>query len=228
MTTPARQRAAGLACAPLPALDDLSATADLVRQAAHDLRQPVAAILALVSAAGTPDQTPDQIRQRLGQIAEQASWMSKIIRDLLQAGDGADAVDLPALVRDAVAAERLTYPGSLELHQPDGPAVYVLGTQVRLRRALANVLSNATRAAGRGGRVELAEQRGEGVEILEITDDGPGFGNLAPGYGLGLRMTRQLLAECGGWMESERLLPGQTLVRLFLPIMPAAHEAGAR
>lgn len=227
MTTRARQRTPGLACAPLPALDDLSAAADAVRQVAHDLRQPVAAILALVSAAAAQAQTPDQLRQRLGQIAEQATWMSKIIRDLLQADDGTEAVDLPALVRDAVAAERLTYPGLIELRQPDGPPRYVLGTPVRLRRALANVLSNATRAAGQDGRVELTEQLGEGVEILEIIDNGPGFGSVTPGYGIGLRVTRQMLAECGGWMESERLPSGQTLVRLFLPVVPAARGAGA-
>jgi signal transduction histidine kinase len=210
----------------LPALDDFSVAADVVREAAHDLRQPVAAILALVSAATAAAQTPDQLRQRLGQIAEQATWISKIIRDLLQADDGTEAVDLPALVRDAVAAERLTYPGLIELRQPDGPPRYAMGTRVRLRRALANVLANATRAAGPNGRVELAERLGEGVETLEIIDNGPGFGSVAPGYGIGLRVTRQMLAECGGWMESERLPSGHTVVRLFLPVIPAAPGAG--
>ena len=228
MTTRARQRAADLACAPRQVLAEAPAAPDLIRQAAHDLRQPVAAILALVSAAAAHSQEPDQVRRRLGQIAEQATWMSKIIRDLLMVQDGTEVADVCALVRDAVAAERLIYPGLIELHQADGEPRYVVGTPVRLRRALANVLSNATRAAGQDGRVELTQQPGRDVELLEIVDDGPGFGKVARDHGIGLRVTRQMLAECGGWLEHERLPTGQTLVRLFLPNASAGRGAGAR
>jgi two-component system OmpR family sensor kinase len=228
MTTRARQHTADLACEPRQVLAEAPAAPDLIRQAAHDLRQPVAAILALVSAAAIEPHAPDQVRRRLGQIAEQASWMSKIIRDLLLVQDGSEVVDVCALVRDAVAAERLIYPGSIELHQANGEPRYVVGTPVRLRRALANVLSNATRAAGKDGRVELTQQPGRDAELLEIVDDGPGFGKVAQGHGIGLRVTRQMLAECGGWLEHEQLPAGRTLVRLFLPTASAGHGAGAQ
>jgi signal transduction histidine kinase len=46
-------------------------------------------------------------------------------------------------------------------------------------------------------------------------------------HGIGLRITRRILAECGGWLEHEQLLSGLTLVRLVLPVEPAGR-AGAR
>jgi signal transduction histidine kinase len=211
--------------------DDEPRASDLIEQAAHDLRQPVAAILALTSAALAEAQLPESARLRIGQIADQASWMSGIIRDMV-AGDGdvmwPEAVEVGALVRDAVASERLTYPGMIVLCQAQGEPRYVSATRQRLRRGLANVLTNATRAAGRDGRVELTERPHGDMEIVEIVDDGPGFGKVEHGLGMGLRITRRMLAECGGRMEHERLGSGHTRVRLILPVMPAGRLAGAR
>lgn len=228
MTTRARQRpgSPGLRQAP----DDAPSASDLVKHVVHDLRQPVAAIQALVSAASVEAQVPEPVRGRLGQIAEQASWMSKIISDLLTgAGEalGTEPVEVSALVRDAVAAQRLTYPGPIELDQADGEPRYVLATQMRLRRALANVLANATRAAGHDGRVEVTERPHADLELVEIVDDGPGFGNMEHEHGIGLRIAGRMLAECGGRMEHERLPSGHTLVRLLLPIASAGRRVGA-
>jgi signal transduction histidine kinase len=202
---------------------------DLVRQVAHDLRQPVAAIMALTSAAMVDAQPPDSVRQRLGQIADQASWMSKIICDLLARDSAAhlhEMVEVGALVRDAVDSERLTYPGSIVLRQADAEPRYVAASCTR--RALANVLANATRAAGDDGCVELTERPHGDMELVEIVDNGPGFGNVAHGHGIGLNVTRRMLAECGGHMEHERLPSDQTLVRLFLPITSGRHTVGAQ
>jgi signal transduction histidine kinase len=100
----------------------------------------------------------------------------------------------------------------------------------RLRRALANVLANATRAAGPDGHVKLTERAAENTELIEVVDDGPGFGSMAAGHrsgiGIGLQITGQMLAECGGRMEVERLPSSETLVRVLLPVMPDGRVAG--
>jgi nitrogen-specific signal transduction histidine kinase len=44
--------------------------------------------------------------------------------------------------------------------------------------------------------------------------------------GIGLQIARQMLEECGGRMEVERLSSGQTLVRLLLPITAHGSAAG--
>jgi signal transduction histidine kinase len=222
-----RDLAAGLRRAP----DDAPPTFDLVRQIAHDLRQPVAAIQALTSAAMLDEQSPDSVQHRLRQITDQASWMSKIICDLLASEGPAqlnEVVDVAALVRDVVASERLTYAGPIFLRQDEAEPRYVVATRMRLRRALANVLANATRAAGEDGRVELTERPSGDMELVEIVDNGPGFGKVARGYGIGLGVTRRVLAECGGWMEHERLPSDQTVVRLYVPVTSACHMPGAR
>jgi signal transduction histidine kinase len=212
---------------------DVARPTDLCRWVAHDLRQPVATILTLTSASAAEPQLPEPVRQRLAQIASEAQWMSTVIAELLAAGGigagpAAEPVEVGALVRAVVQAELLTYQGQIVVRQPDGVPRYVMATGTRLRRAVANVLSNATRAAGCHGQVELTEQPDGDAELIEITDDGPGFGKLPHGHGLGLQIARQMLAECGGRMQIERLAAGRTRVRMLVPIMPGSRWAGGR
>jgi C4-dicarboxylate-specific signal transduction histidine kinase len=131
-------------------------------------------------------------------------------------------------VRDTVKSEQLTYTRQISVHQPDREPRYVMAVGARLRRALANVLANATRAAGPDGHVTVIERAAGKAELIEVLDDGPGFGSMAAGNrpGIGLEITGQMLAECGGRMEVERLLCGQTLVRLLLPVMADGRAAG--
>jgi signal transduction histidine kinase len=97
-----------------------------------------------------------------------------------------------------------------------------------LRRAVANVLANATRAAGPLGEVRVAVIADGGLEIVEISDNGPGFGRLGREHGIGLQVTRSVLKETGGWLETERPPGGLTVVRLNLPVAGMRHQAGAR
>lgn len=211
--------------------DDLGQQPEGVRQAAHDLRQPVATILTLASAALAETQLPEGTRRRLEQIMAEANWLSEIIHDMLAgtaATRSAEAVDIARLVRDVVNSEQLTYTQKIILHQPGHGPRYVMAVSTRLRRALTNVLANATHAAGPDGQVQLTERVDGGTELIEITDDGPGFASaaVAEGTGIGLRITRKMLAECGGGMEVQRLSSGRTLVRLLIPVIADQRTAG--
>lgn len=207
-----------------------------LQRLAHDLRQPVAAILALASAAQSQADVPAQVRQHLEQISAQGDWIFQVISDLLNTSGGdqtPEPVPIVSLLGDVVASERLTFRGQIEFRVDDQGPRHVLAVGTRLRRALANVLANATRAAGPSGRVELTAGPHGDTEIIEIADDGPGFGHLGQVHGIGLQITRQLLAECGGRLETDRQPPG-TVVRLILPLLitsqPAisGQQAGAR
>jgi signal transduction histidine kinase len=174
---------------------------------------------------------PDRVRHCLEQIEAQAQWISKIIQDMLAEADGEprpEPADIARLVREAVNSEQLTHAQPISLHQPDQEPRYVMATATRLRRALANVLANATHAAGPHGHVQLTERVNGNTELIEISDDGPGFGSTAADgrAGIGLRITQEILAECGGRIEVGRLSSGQTLVRLLLPISTEGGQAG--
>jgi signal transduction histidine kinase len=208
---------------------------ETMRQLAHDLRQPVAAIRALAAAAAADGQASDAIVQRLRQISDQAGWISLAIDDLLTDGSGTRDANRPellqvcTLVRDAVVTERLTYRGAITVsHDATAAAGHVLASPTRLRRALANVVANATRAAGPTGTVQLTERTDSGWIIVEIADDGPGFGHVGPVHGIGLQITRRVLAECRGRMEIERRPEGQTVVRLILPMVPGTTGDDSR
>lgn len=212
--------------------DQAPAAAEIVRQFAHDLRQPVAAVLAL-AAAGTADpQAPEAVQWRLRKIADEAGWISKIVDDLLTGtgtAHGGEPVEISSLVRDVVASELLTYQGRILVHQHDiDEARYVMAVGTRLRRALANVLANATRAAGQDGQVEVTERPQGGTELIEIVDNGPGFGHLEHVHGMGLEIALRMLTECGGRMQIERHSYDQTLVRVSLPIAAGGSRAGGQ
>jgi signal transduction histidine kinase len=212
-------------------LTDAHPRAGTVQQAAHDLRQPVAAVLALASAALADELAPERVRRQLEQIVTEAHWISQVIHDMLDGpGPPVDdvAVDILTLVRNTVRSERLTCAAQIVLQQKDQTPRYIMAPGTRIRRALANVLVNATRAAGPGGQVKLTERADGNTEVIEVVDDGPGFGSMAVGNGtgIGLQITVQLLAECGGRLQIERLRSGQTLVRLLLPILAHGRAAG--
>ena len=72
-------------------------TADIeqgLREACHDMRQPVAGVLALAGAALTEPDLPGAVRVRLEEIVEQAEWLADMIQDWLRGA------------RQAVTAER--------------------------------------------------------------------------------------------------------------------------
>jgi C4-dicarboxylate-specific signal transduction histidine kinase len=61
--------------------------------------------------------------------------------------------------------------------------------------------------------------------IVEISDTGPRFGRLGREHGIGLQVTRSVLAEAGGWLQTERPPGGPTLVRLNLPVAGVWQQA---
>ncbi len=108
-----------------------------------------------------------------------------------------------------------------------GPEVVVQASPAMLWRVLTNVVDNAARAAGHGGRVTVAISQ-PSQTIIEVTDNGPGFGAAGPGMAsLGLEIVDSLLSSCDGTMEVGSPEGGGTLVRIVLPGRMARHLAGA-
>jgi signal transduction histidine kinase len=190
------------------------------------MRQPIASVLILADAALTEPDLPAAARGRLEQIVRQAEWLADMISDCLAAhvqeepgemeefDDG--HADVVQVIGEAVAAERLTWAGDVTLTSPAGPVWCALHPVV-LRRIIANVLGNATRAAGLAGEVSVEIGAYPGAVVLAVEDNGPGFGQLPSGTGLGLWVVARNVVSNGGRMECGCGAHGGARVSLWLP-----------
>jgi hypothetical protein len=203
---------------------------DRVREVCHDLRQPVAAILMLASAAEMRPDVPDRVRETLQEIMTQTEDISATVRQFLDdAKQGVDGLGEPVpcnvagLAQESVERWRATFDGDLALAAAEDP-LHVTVDPVLFKRALGNVLSNGTRAAGEAGRVQVTVRRFETAEgeraVIEVDDSGPGFGNIPAGHGLGLAVVRRTIEAAGGAVEVAEGPLGGALVRLVLPVTP--------
>lgn len=204
----------------------------------HDMREPIATVLALTAAAlGEPD-LPAGARTRLKQIAGQAEWLAEMIHEFLgdsaRAGDEEDETagavktegtktghatvraDAVCVVGHVISAGQLTWPCDLTVTAPAGP-VWCTLHPVLLRRVVSNVLSNAARAAGPSGLVTVRIWQHEGLARLAVEDSGPGFGNIPSGLGLGLAWVACTIVRHGGRIECGRGAGGGALVSLWVP-----------
>jgi two-component system sensor histidine kinase TctE len=196
---------------------------ELLNEICHDLREPVGTIRATAAAALAGSQLETQVRRRLEQIAGQADWLASIIDDCIrtECQDGGDGTgDCPAnlmhVVKEAVAACRLTWPGDLSVTSPHEPVLCAVNPVV-LRRVISNVLSNATRAAGPSGVVAVDIKRDRSMTVVMVEDSGPGFGMIPPGYGIGLAEVVSNVIKYGGKLECRRGARGGARVSLWLP-----------
>jgi signal transduction histidine kinase len=192
------------------------------REAFHDMQQPVAAVLALSSAALAVPSLSVVARSYLEQIVEQAEWLAEIIDDGLRprmaTEKGAGRCDAAQVIGDAAAAHRLCWAGELNMLQPSKPVRLAIHPVV-FRRLVTNLLDNATRAAGPTGTVTIeVAPRGEEAWLM-VDDDGPGFGRIRHGLGLGLQEVARTAIEHDGRLESGPSPLGGARVAVCLPLV---------
>ena len=201
-------------------------TVQQMRETFHDMRQPVAIMMALAAAAFTDPGLPAAVRHRLEQIIEQAEWLSDMIHGCLTAqqqeepdetgNPGGGLADIVYVVGTAIDAECLTWPGDITLAAPTGP-VWCTVDPVLLRRAVSNVLDNAARAAGPAGTVSVEIRRCDKTVMLAVEDNGPGFGEVPSGAGLGLSAVARNVIKYGGRIEYSCGVRGGARVSLWFP-----------
>ena len=193
-----------------------------IREWAHDMRQPLATIRALVSVAEAQPVTPE-LRICIQGIKGQA----EVLMELCQRSLGEPvavrpvAVDVlvAGLARDAELAHRRT----IDVAADRGATT--MGDEVDLRRAVSNLLDNACRAAD-GSVVQVRVDVAGGEVSVSVADGGPGFGpEPARRASLGLGIVRKVAQEHGGRLALGTSELGGALVTLVLPA--AAGQPGA-
>lgn len=194
-------------------------TIDL-REIYHDMRQPVASVFALAAAALAEPGIPRTARANVEEIIKQAEWLADLIRHALHTaapdGQAGWATDLRSVAREVVDAERLTWAGEASMVTPAEP-VFAAVQPVVLRRIVANLVSNAIRAAGPSGRIMLEIGCEQGAARLCVEDSGPGFGKIEKGLGLGLAAVGREVVRHGGKLECGNGARGGARVSVWLP-----------
>jgi K+-sensing histidine kinase KdpD len=197
-----------------------------LRETFHDMRQPLASTMALAAAALTEPGLPTGARDRLKQIIEQAEWLADMIHGCLTvqrreepeqtSKPGHDLADIVQVVGEVIAAECLTWAGAVNVTAPAGPVLCMFSPAL-LRRTVSNVLDNAMRAAGPDGTVNIEIQRCDDAVMFAVEDNGPGFGEIPSGAGLGLSAVARNVIRYGGRIEYSCGACGGVRVILWLP-----------
>jgi len=207
------------------------AAEDRMRQfladASHDLRTPLAAMIAGAERILRENPARADRETQLVQVVRDGQRAARLVDDLLfmarldvgpqrpAAQDSLARVDIGALAVAAAAALRLQRP-DLDVHvddQTDGTTV--VGDPDELRRALTNLLDNAGTATPAGGAVGVRASLDAGRVIVSVQDSGPGVpeserarifdrfvrgddARSSDGSGLGLPIARTIARRLGG------------------------------
>jgi signal transduction histidine kinase len=214
-------------------VDEAPSVVQQLRETCHDMREPVASVLALTAAAMAEPGLPAAARIRLEQIAGQAEWLAEMIHDFLYdsmreedeetdepdrngGGNPGSHLDVVRVVNEVIAAARLNWLCDLTVTSPVAPVRCALHPAL-LRRIVSNILSNAARAAGPSGQVTVKIWRSKGLVRLVVEDNGPGFGNIPSGLGLGLPWVARTTISHGGRIECGSRAGGGARVSLWVP-----------
>ena len=195
----------------------------VVRALCHDMRQPLATIVALSSTAAAKTGVDENSALTLGRITEQATGLLGMIRSTLEVESGPECAEpacVPTVLAAVVTEWRETFSGSLTTTVRDPQRATVLVHASMLRRAIANLVDNATRAAGPTGTVKVTVVGGVSIVDIIVRDDGPGFGQIASGFGLGLDVVRRVAATCDGQLDIRANDTGGVQAKLRLSRVP--------
>ena len=158
---------------------------DVVSEMVHELRTPLAALLAASYLLQRPDLPHEQLEKLGGSIYSEVKRLNEMATDFLElarlesgrARFTREPVDLAGLVRECLEVirpqaetERLRLEG---VFAPEvGP---VVGDRNRLKQVVLNLLTNAVKYNQKGGLVRV-EVSAEGTQaVLTVTDTGRGI-----------------------------------------------------
>jgi two-component system sensor histidine kinase MprB len=208
----------------------------LVADASHELRTPIASLRANVQILEDVDQLPrEELDALRHDIIAELDELTTLVGDVVELARGdqpageLDDVRLDEVVTALVArAERRA--NAPAFHVEVEPTV-IRGEPERIGRAVSNLIDNACKWNAPGRPVEVRLKGG----VVEVRDHGPGFAEEdlphvferfyradnargRPGSGLGLAIVQQAAEAHGGSVEAANAAGGGAVLRLrFTP-----------
>ena len=221
---------------------------ELTASIAHEVNQPLGAILSNADAAAMlmelPDPPLDEIREILSDIRRDDMRASEVIRQVRSMVARGETRMIPLhpgeLAKGVAAMVRRDCKGrsiSLKCDVLDG-LPRINGDQVRIEQIMLNLLLNAMDALKeveqdkRSIHVVVA-LTDDGMVDISVADSGPGippdlmerifenfFSTKSEGMGLGLALSRSIAESHGGKLLAENLAGGGARFHLILPPAP--------
>jgi signal transduction histidine kinase len=200
----------------------------LLANVAHEIKSPVAGVIGIgqLWSTGqlgpvTPQQT--EMADMLVKTARQVETLAHDLLDVARAESGAVKVelrptDIPGLLDD-VRRSAVLRPEARSVDMDvvcEGDGLIAIADSQRLAQVVGNLVSNALKYGGVGGRVVLRASRRDDCVRIEVTDFGPGLSLLKQaqlfepfnrlglerstieGHGVGLALAKRLIELQGG------------------------------
>ena len=220
--------------------------ADFISHVSHQLKTPLSLLSAATeTVAMDRAKSPEKLAQYLGIIRSEVARLSSLVQRILeysrlqqQRGYEFERVDLTALVRETVSAfERSLssqhFSFSVDAHAAT-PAISA--DPAAIEQALVNLLDNAVKYSGTGGKIVVRVRPQSGSAAIEVIDHGIGIGKTdrerifekfyrgggasvhREGFGLGLPIVQELVQAHGGRVEVESVIGQGSTFRMLLPL----------
>ncbi|MBN9022487.1 MAG: HAMP domain-containing histidine kinase [Rhizobiales bacterium] len=218
----------------------LASLGRLASGVAHEINNPLGGLFNALDILKTHGEKPHARRGAIDLLDRGLRGIRDVVRSVLAAYRpereprdllAADIEDLALLIAPEVKGRGI----DLSWHNALPKEVAVPAFPVR--QVVLNLLMNACRAVGNGGKVALVASVEGGLLRIEVDDSGPGMpanvvafldekgapGPMA-GVGLGLWLARRMAAELGGAISAGPSPAGGARVRLSAPLRGAAGE----
>ncbi len=219
---------------------------------AHELRNPLAPLRNILQLMRLSDHDPELMKQFQEMMERQVNYLIRIVDDLMEVSRitrgkielKPQIVALGDILSEAVEANRALLTAShheLVFHSPSDPLPLHVDL-VRMVQVFANLLNNAAKYTGAGGKIEISVRRDGDWAEISIKDNGIGISphelkhvfevftqlnasqrNDPGGLGIGLTLVRALVELHGGTVTAHSA--GSNLGSEFIVRLPLAYSS---
>jgi signal transduction histidine kinase len=217
-----------------------------MRNVAHELRAPIAAIRSFMSLMLEGYATPEKQRLLQERTAERADELLALVDDLLELTKLKDASRAAKRQRSCI---KEALQDVVSLHEPEaeakglefivgaGPCPQIEADPTHLKQLWTNLISNAIKYTPKGGRITVRLSHQNRMIYGEVRDTGIGISQedlprlfeeffrtdrakalTQHGTGLGLSIVKRIVEEYGGEVQAKSALDKGTCFTFRLPV----------